>query len=168
MPLIAVYAIIAAVIFGAGAGVGTWLTSNSYKADMLDAANQKIKDQEIVAVEIGESVKRVQEFRDEQEKNLVEVINGKDKAIADLQKRERAALAANRGLFVHAPACNGSDRVSAETDSASLTIGGTGRARLSPEDEHDIRAAFGDAQRVVIQYNACREKLRSLVTVAAE
>lgn len=166
MPIIAVYALIAAVIFGAGAATGYKLTSNSFKADMLEAANEKVREQAEVAVEIGESVKRVQAYRDEQEQNLVEVINGKDKAISDLQKRERDALAANRGLFVSAPACVSQNGVPTNAGSSGLAGSGASRVRLSPQDEYDIRSAFGDAQRVVIQYNACRDKLKSLVRVA--
>ncbi len=166
MPVIVIYGIIAAVIFSAGAGLGSYLTANSYKADMLDASNEKIEQQNIIAVEVAESVKRVQEFRDEQEKNLVEVINEREKSLADLHKRERAAVAANRGLFVSAATCSGKNGVSAETGSTSIVSSGADRVRLSFTDEHDIRSAFGDAQRVVIQYNACREKLKSLVTVA--
>ncbi len=156
-------------IFLAGLAIGgltSWkVTANSYKAEMVDAANEKVKEQQEVAVEVAASVKRVQEFRDEQEKNLSEVINAKDKAIADLAKRERDAVAANRGLFVSAGACAGAGRVPAKTQGASINVGGAGRVRLSGEDESHIRTDYGDAQRVVIQYNACREKLRSLVTV---
>lgn len=168
MPIIAIYGIIAAVIFGSGYGAGAHLTANSYKAKMLEAANQKIEDQNIVAVEVAASVKRVQEFRDEQEKNLVEVINGKEKAISDLQKRERDAVAANRGLWVSAAACSGADGVSAKTSSPGITVSAPRGVRLSSEDESHIRADYGDAQRVVIQYAACREKLRSLVDVVSE
>lgn len=163
MPILAIYGIITAVIFGAGFAVGDHLTSNSYKAKILDVANEKIKEQGIVAVEVAASVKRVHDFRDEQEKNLVEVINGKEKAIADLERRER--VTANNGLFVSTPACDSSNGMPLKTDSSGITVSATRRARLSGEDEHDIRAAFGDAQRVVIQYNACREKLKTLVTV---
>lgn len=156
-------------IFLAGLAIGgltSWkVTANSYKADLVDAANEKVKEQQAIAVEVAASVKRVQEFRDEQEKNLSEVINAKDKAIDDLQKRERDALAANRGLFISAGACTGANGMSAKTPGASVNVSGAGRVRLSGEDESHIRADYGDAQRVVIQYNACREKLKSLVEV---
>lgn len=163
MPIIAIYAIIAAVIFGAGFAVGDHLTTNSYKAKMLDVANEKIKDDGIVAVEVAASVQRVHDFRDEQDKNLMGVINEREKAIADLEQRERTA--ANRGLFVSSAACNGQNGMPGKTDSASVVVSGSGRVRLSGEDESHVRIDYGDAQRVVIQYNACRKKLKSLVTV---
>lgn len=163
MPIIAIYAIIAAVIFGAGFAVGDHLTANSYKAKMLDVANEKIKDDGIVAVEVAASVQRVHDFRDEQDKNLMGVINEREKAIADLERRERDSV--NRGLFVSASACSGQNGMPGKTDSASVAISGAGRVRLSAQDEHDIRTDYGDAQRVVIQYNACREKLKSLVEI---
>jgi hypothetical protein len=147
-------------------GLASWkVTADSYKADLVDERNEKIKEQQQIAVEVAASVKRVQEFRDEQEKNLSEVINAKDKAIEDLQKRERDARVANRGLFVSARACASSHGMPAEAESPEVANSGPDRVRLSSEDEQHIRADYGDAQRVVIQYNACRDKLKELVTV---
>ena len=109
----------------------------------------------------------VHKYRDEQEKNLNKVIDDKDQAITKLQKAEHDARTVNRGLWVNSGACRGSAAVPVRNNAgAGLTSGGAGRVRLSLQDEHDIRLAFGDAQRVVIQYNACRARLKSIATVA--
>lgn len=162
------YVLIALFIAGlAIGGVASWkVTADAYKADMLNVANAKIDEQNKIAVEVAESVKRVHDYRDEQEKNLSGVINERDEQIAKLEKSERDARAANRGLFVSAGTCASSHGVPSEAKSAEVANSRSDRVRLSSEDAENIRRDYSDAQAVVIQYQACRKMLSSLVNTS--
>lgn len=162
--IVALLAIIGAAIAGISYVVDS-LQDQGREMEKAKNLTDKAKEDETRAIAFGEAVKRVQDYRDEQERNLIEVMNGKDKAIADLEKRERAAIAAGRGLYISSQACSSPAAREGETTGPGLVTGGSGRVRLSLADESNVRTDYGLAQRVVIQYNACREKLRTLVIV---
>ena len=101
-------------------------------------------------------------YQEEQHrKQLEELTDAKKRAIKNL-KSDIASLS-RRGLYIEATSCP--DIGAGETESTGQSSGGTGRVRLPQQAEGDLISLAEDAQQVVIQYQACREELLSLVEV---
>jgi len=89
-------------------------------------------------------------------------IKAKDKLSRDLADINRT----NRGLWIDAKNCrNSANETTRKTESAGISGGETGRIRLPSQVEQDLWELAADAQRVVIQYETCRQTLIPLVEV---
>lgn len=94
--------------------------------------------------------------------NLMRIINDKDAALDQLNRD----LVDARGLYIrtkNAP-CP-ADTVSGKTENTGEPASRSGRERLPESVETGLWRLAADAQKVVIQYEACRQALAPLVEV---
>lgn len=94
-------------------------------------------------------------------KQLEELTNAKKQAIKTLE-RDVVDLR-KRGLYITASACP--DPGASEATDTSGASSPAGRIRLPLEAEAGLISLAEDAQRVVIQYNACRTELMQIADV---
>lgn len=104
---------------------------------------------------------------EQQEKELLGALSDEKKKLAELEKRERDQLAANRGLWATIEGLSnfGSGACSGEGEGSSVGSPTSNRVRLSRSDAENIRRDYGDADRVAIQYETCRKTLIPLVEI---
>lgn len=118
--------------------------------------------QKALAKDLGEAMQRKADLEQDNLKSIAKAINEKDNAIALLEHD----IKATRRLYVTEKnkKCS-SGGVPRKTESSSQPGGQAGRVELYEQDERNIRRDYADAQRVVIQYEACRAALLPLVDV---
>ena len=118
--------------------------------------------QQALAKELGEAMQRKADLERENLKSIAKAINEKDSSIAKLEHD----INATRRLYVAAENKKCSPRdLSRKAESTGQSGGKAVRVELSEQDAENIRRDYTDAQRVVIQYEACRAALLPLVEV---
>lgn len=145
-------------------GFGThWIYSNGREAERIV---WELKEQKQLASYRKELAEKQQELisRDrEYQTNLAKMENALDEANKKRDADVRALSA--RGLYVRAKGCPAPDSRVSYAENTSPPSSGADRVRLSEEDERQLIAIANDAQRVVEQYNACRQVLGTLAEV---
>lgn len=124
--------------------------------------------QAALAAELALSMERMAAARAKDEKQLLGIIDEKNRQNKVLDDRVNALVTANRGLWVAAretPAI-ATNAKGGKTCDSGVTGGGTGRTRLPENAERFLRARAIAADKVVIQYEACRAALKNITVIA--
>jgi hypothetical protein len=122
--------------------------------------------QAALAAELALSMERMAAARAKDEKQLLGVIDEKNRSNKALDDRVAALVNANRGLWVDRAKADANGTATGKACDFGLAGGGTGRARLPENVERFLRARAVAADKVVIQYEACRAALKNITVIA--
>lgn len=158
MPIIAICGIIAAVIFSAGAGVGSYLTGNSYKSEMLHTEQEKVKDLNDAQSLLNAASHKNAELAAQNLRLSNEVANHAAKATQKIYAADAALRRDTDGLRIPATACR-AVTVPAATDSPAVDngIGRPDWLRLPDRVETDLYDYALKANRARVKRDECRE-----------
>lgn len=161
--LIKLSLVVLAVLSGPALGYWTYQTFQAGReAERAEWQEKEVERTKKLGLEIAESVKRLNAQRDEQINSINEALDyaneSKEKLDADINQLR----ADNNGLWISIKKCR-NDTVSRKTEDPENADTSTGRIRLPETTEQHLFDLAADAQRVVIQYETCRNLLMPLV-----
>lgn len=130
---------------------------------------ERSRNEEVKARELRLAMEREAKDWLDHEKNLLGVIDEKTRKNKELDTQLASVRNAYRGLWIDSQGkvCGGISETG-KADDTSVPGGGTGQTRLPERAERFLQTLAADADRVVIQYDACRKELRNVTTVAEE
>ncbi|MXS81589.1 hypothetical protein [Nitrosomonas oligotropha] len=170
------YALLAALIIVC-AGFVWWMASTIHDnifddgraAERAEWQEKEIKRTEDLAKAIADATQALAKERETQVNGLTGALSDEIKAREKLNNDMATINRTNRGLWIDAKNCrNRTAETAGKTESASVGASGTDRIRLPGEIEQNLRDYSVDAQKVVIQYNTCREILAPLVEIVTD
>lgn len=156
------YLIIIGIIAGLLSGSWYYGYQHGKKIERAEWLGEKVLKDALLAKELSEAMAAKAKVENENTDNLMRIIDEKDAALDKLN----SDLAHTRGLYIRTKnASCSANSVSGKTESSEQSGGGTGRERLPEPVEERLWGLAADAQKVVIQYEACRRALKPLVEV---
>lgn len=143
---------------------GSWYQGYQHgkKIERAEWVEKNAQRDALLANELGEAMAAKARIEDENTDNLMRIIDDKDAALDKLNRD----LVNTRGLYIRAKntSCP-ANAVPGKAESTGESGGGAGRERLPEPVEAGLWKLAADAQKVVIQYETCRQALRPLVEV---
>ena len=140
---------------------GYQVHDNGRQVERVIWQEKVIEEAQIAEAELAMALALVATQAEEHRKQLQELTNAKQEAILALE-RDVADLS-NRGLYIPASSCP--DPGSGEATDTGGASKASSRIRLPQAIENNLIQLAADAQRVVIQYEACRTELMEITTI---
>jgi hypothetical protein len=160
------WVVLVALVLGGGYFLVDSIYDSGYESGKTNERKAWQDKQAALAAELALSMQRVAAELARQEKQLLGVIDEKSRKNRELDDRVASLLHANRGLWVDRAKADANGAATGKACDSGLAGGGTGRARLPENAERFLRARAVAADKVVIQYEACRAALKNITVIA--